>query len=146
MEKTNELNKLLSYIHMGNSIYRIYYEEANNINDLKLVDLIIESQEIFKQHEEKITKLIKNMNEEATNSLTMAGIMGVYKEKMKCFNNSFDIYISAIKSTYMGMISTYKFLNENKDLPNKIIRYIKDIITDYQDILYKLQNDLLEKY
>ena len=33
MEKTNELNKFLSYIHMGNSVYRIYYEEAVNLKD-----------------------------------------------------------------------------------------------------------------
>ena len=29
MEMTNELNKFLSYIHMGNSVYRIYYNESN---------------------------------------------------------------------------------------------------------------------
>ena len=48
MEKSNELNKFLSYIHMGNSIYRIYYEEAKKFNNQRLINLIVEIQEIFK--------------------------------------------------------------------------------------------------
>ena len=139
MEKSNELNKFLSYIHMGNSIYRIYYEEAKKFNNQRLINLIVEIQEIFKKHEEKITNIITSMNEEATNSLTAAGIMGVYKERLKYFENEFIIYISAIKSTYMGMLSSIKFLNENKELSNKIKENIKNVIDDYQLILNKLQ-------
>ena len=85
MEKTNELNKFLSYIHMGNSVYRIYYEESKKINDDSLTKEIVYIQEKFKQHEESITKLINEQGEEATNSLTAAGLMGLYKEKMKVF-------------------------------------------------------------
>ena len=144
MEKTNELNKFLSYIHMGNSIYRIYYEEAKKFNNQRLINLIVEIQEIFKKHEEKITNIITSMNEEATNSLTAAGIMGVYKERLKYFENEFIIYISAIKSTYMGMLSSIKFLNENKELSNKIKENIKNVIDDYQLILNKLQKEVLE--
>ncbi len=33
MEKTNELNKFLSYVHMGTSIYRIYYEHAEKLKN-----------------------------------------------------------------------------------------------------------------
>lgn len=144
MEKSNELNKFLSYIHMGNSIYRIYYEEAKKFNNQRLINLIVEIQEIFKKHEEKITNIITSMNEEATNSLTAAGIMGVYKERLKYFENEFIIYISAIKSTYMGMLSSIKFLNENKELSNKIKENIKNVIDDYQLILNKLQKEVLE--
>lgn len=144
MEKSNELNKFLSYIHMGNSIYRIYYEEAKKFNNQRLINLIVEIQEIFKKHEEKITNIITSMNEEATNSLTAAGIMGVYKERLKYFENEFIIYISAIKSTYMGMLSSIKFLNENKELSNKIKQNIKNVIDDYQLILNKLQKEILE--
>ena len=50
MEKTNELNKLISYIHMGNTIYRIYLEHAEELQDNKLIN------EINKQIEE-----IKNL-------------------------------------------------------------------------------------
>ena len=35
MEKTNELNKFLSYIHMGNSVFRIYHKECENLKDEK---------------------------------------------------------------------------------------------------------------
>ena len=80
MEKTNELNKLLSYIHMGNSIFRIYYEHAEEFHDETLKKQIVLIQEIFKKHEEKVTHLIKENKEEATKSITYAGIMGIYKE------------------------------------------------------------------
>ena len=75
MEKSNELNKFLSYIHMGNSVYRIYYEEAKKIENKELLDEIVHIQEIFKKHEEEVTKLINELGEEATNSLTAAGLM-----------------------------------------------------------------------
>ena len=42
MEKTNELNKFLSYIHMGMSVYRIYHGVAKKLNDNKLSSLIVE--------------------------------------------------------------------------------------------------------
>ena len=80
MEKTNELNKFLSYIHMGNSIYRIYYKEAVSLKNEKLTDLIVSISETFKKHEETITKEIEKYGEKATESLTMAGLIGVYKE------------------------------------------------------------------
>ena len=144
MEKTNELNKFLPYIHMGNSVYRIYYEEAKKINNESLTKEIVHIQEIFKKHEESITKLINELGEEATNSLTAAGLMGLYKEKMKVFENSFDICISAIKTTNMGMISAIKFLEDNNKLPEKVISHIKEVINDYLDILSVLKNYILD--
>jgi len=144
MEKTKELNKFLSYIHMGNSVYRIYYEEAKKINNESLTKEIVHIQEIFKKHEESITKLINELGEEATNSLTAAGLMGLYKEKMKVFENSFDICISAIKTTNMGMISAIKFLEDNNKLPEKVISHIKEVINDYLDILSVLKNYILD--
>ena len=135
MEKTNELNKFLSYIHMGNSVYRIYYEEAVNLKDHELIDEIVKTEEIFKTHEESITRLINEYGEEATNSITAAGLMGIYKEKMKSFDDSFDICISAVKTTNMGMVSAIKFLKENKNLPKKVKNEIKKVIIDYSEII-----------
>ena len=135
MEKTNELNKFLSYIHMGNGVYRIYYEEAVNLKDHELIDEIVKTEEIFKTHEESITRLINEYGEEATNSITAAGLMGIYKEKMKSFDDSFDICISAVKTTNMGMVSAIKFLKENKNLPKKVKNEIKKVITDYSEII-----------
>ena len=145
MEKSNELNKFLSYVHMGTSIFRIYYEEAKEINNNTLVNLIVESEEIFKRHEEKITKLINELGEEATNSLTAAGIMGVYKEKMKVFDDSFSICYSAIKSSNMGRLSALKFLYNNKELPKDVVCVIENVIRDYSSIINKFQEHILNE-
>ena len=45
MEMTNELNKFLSYIHMGTSVYRIYYDESEKFEDESLSSLIKEIME-----------------------------------------------------------------------------------------------------
>lgn len=145
MEKSNELNKFLSYIHMGTTIYRIYYSEAKKFNDEKLINLIVEIEEIFKTHEEKITKQINEMNEEATDSLTAAGIFGVYKERMKVFDSSFSICINAIKSTNMGLLSALKFLKENSKLDSHIKEYVVNVISDYKNIQSKLINYTLSE-
>ena len=144
MEKSNELNKFLSYIHMGTSVYRIYYEQAERFNDNELIKLIVEIEEIFKTHEEKTTKFINELGEEATNSLTAAGIMGVYKEKLKIFEEPFDICTSAIKATNMGLISTIKFLNDNKELPTNTKNLIREVIEDYDKIQSKWINYVLK--
>ena len=138
MEKTNELNKFLSYIHMGTSIYRIYLDNAEKLHADSLISLIKEIQEIFKTHEEKITRLIHEENEKATTSLTAAGILGVYKEKLKIFDSAFTICINALKSTKMGLISAVKFLEDNKELHKEIKDIVINVIEDYQLIEKKL--------
>ena len=138
MEKTNELNKFLSYIHMGTSIFRIYMDNAERLHADSLISLIKEIEEIFKTHEEKITRLIHEENEKATTSLTAAGILGVYKEKLKIFDNAFTICINALKSTNMGLISAIKFLEDNKELHKEIKDIVINVIEDYQTIEKKL--------
>ena len=146
MEKTNELNKFLSYMHMGNTIFRIYLEHAKKLENKKLINLIVEIQEIFKTHEEAIANLIKEFDEKPTDDLTFAGMMGVYKEKLKTFNNSFDICLSATKATNMGMISALRFLDENKELSKGIKEYIIKVIDDYGIIINKFKEFLLQEY
>ena len=109
------------------------------------VDLIVEIEEIFKTHEEKITSLIKDRGEEATNSLTASGLMGLYKEKLKIFDDSFDIMIAAIKSTNMGLLSSMKFLHQNKDLPDDVKKHVINVVKDYSNIITKLTNHSLRK-
>ena len=138
MEKTNELNKFLSYIHMGTSIFRIYMDNAERLHADSLISLIKEIEEIFKTHEEKITRLIHEENEKATTSLTAAGILGVYKEKLKIFDSAFTICINALKSTNMGLISAVKFLEDNKELHKEIKDIVINVIEDYQLIEKKL--------
>ena len=60
MEKTNELNKFLSYIHMGTSVYRLYYDEAEKFEDESLSLLIKEIMEIFKNMKKLLQDLLMN--------------------------------------------------------------------------------------
>ena len=73
-------------------------------------------------------------------------MMGVYKEKLKTFDNAFDICLSAIKATNMGMISALRFLDENKELSKGIKEYIIKVIDDYGIIINKLKEFLLQEY
>lgn len=139
MKKTNELNKLLSYIHMGNSIFRVYGKEALRLNDEKLIKVINDISDLFKSHEEMIIKFIEKENEHATSSISLTGKIGIYKEKIKTYKDSYSICISAIKSVNMGLISTLKFLDENKNLKNTLKRQIIKIIDDYCIIIEKLK-------
>ncbi len=144
MEKTNELNKFLSYIHMGNSVYRIYYEASREIEKEKLTNLIVEIQETFKTHEERIVSLIKDLNEIPTKSLTFSGRMGVCMEKMKSLDTEYSICLNAIKATNMGLISSLKFLRENNKLAPEIKEAMVDVVNDYNKINAKLTNYLIE--
>ena len=54
MEKTNELNKFLSYIHLGTSVYRIYLDNADKLHADSLIILI---NEIVSYCKEKFTGL-----------------------------------------------------------------------------------------
>lgn len=139
MEKTNELNKMLSYIHMGNSIFRVYGKEALRLNDEKLMNMINDVSNLFKSHEEIVSKLIEKENEHTTNSVSFAGRMGIFIEKIKTFKDSYSICLSAIKSVNMGLISTLKFLGENNNLKNPIKRQIIKIIDDYCFIIEKIK-------
>ena len=143
MEKSNELNKFLSYIHMGNSVFRIYHKECENLKDDKLLGVIEEIEEIFKTHEEQVTSMITSMGEKPTESLTAAGVMGVLMEKMKFVDSNFDICINALKSTNMGTISALKFLEENKKLPKKIKNEIIKVIDDYTYVCTKLKDYIM---
>ena len=141
MEKTNELNKFLSYIHMGNSIYRIYYKEAVSLKNEKLTDLIVSISETFKKHEETITKEIEKYGEKATESLTMAGLIGVY--------NIIYIVINQYLLNEIGkinLISSLKFVSENKALPKSTKKLLFKVIDDYVQIIDELKNYLTEKY
>lgn len=146
MEKTNELNKFLSYIHMGNSIFRIYDKQAEKFHDEKLKNLFSEIMETFKTHEESITKLIKDEGEIPTKSVTFAGKFGIYSEKLKVYKNPLAICKSAIKATYKGMLSSLKFLDENKALPEEVETKIINVIDDYGLIANKLKEYTLTQY
>ena len=90
--------------------------------------------------------LLEKYGEKATESLTMAGLIGVYKEKMKNFKDDFVVVTSAIKATNMGLISSLKFVSENKALPKSTKKLLFKVIDDYVQITDELKNYLTEKY
>ena len=145
METYNELNKFLSYIHMGNETFRIYYDKACEINSKRLKDLIVQIQEVFKTHEELITSILKRHNAECSDDLTMVGKMAVLMEKVKVTDEEFDICERAIKAVNMGLISGLKFAYYNKNMESEIKEAIKDVIADYTDITEKINDFILER-
>ena len=145
MEKTNELNKFLSYIHMGNEVFRIYYKEAEKINSSELKQLITEIQEQFKKHEEKVTSLIIKYGYDPVDSLTLSGKMGVIMEQLKVVSDNFCIAIDALKAVHMGDVSALKFIHENKKMDNSVIDDLKKIIDDY-DVLKDKIKEYIFKY
>jgi len=135
MENIYELNKFLSYIHMGNEVFRVFYDKAKMLNDEKLLDLIVKTEETFKTHEEKISKKIKELNVVPTKRLTLSGKIGVACEKMKIMDTPFKVCQNMIKATNMGMLSALKFLHENNNFSSKIKDSVKDVIDDYALII-----------
>ena len=144
MEKTNELNKFLSYVHMGNATFRIYHEKALRLENIKLIELIIQIKETFKVHEETITNLINDQKEEATNSITCAGRLALTMEKMRTYDTDFKICYHAIKATNSGLTSALKFLNENSRLDISIKSKIVKIIEDYNSIIKWLTKYIID--
>ena len=136
----NKLNKFLSYIHMGNDVFRLYYKHAEKIDNQELKELIVEIQEVFKQHEENMTNIIKSKGIDPTDSLTIQGKMGVIMENLKIIDNEFSIALDALKAVNMGEISALKFMYENKKIDESIINDLKIIITDYDKIKTKIKN------
>ena len=138
-----ELNKFLSYIHMGNETFRLYYKAAEDMKNKRLKKLITEIEEVFKRHEETITKLIKSRDCECSDSVTLMGKMALMMEKLKIVDNEFDICERAIKAVNMGMISALKFAYYNNNMDEEIKEVIKDVISDYTDIEEKINDYIL---
>ena len=61
MEKTNELNKFLSYIHMGMSVYRIYHGVAKKLNDDKLSALIVEIEDVVIEEGKDYNSIVEEL-------------------------------------------------------------------------------------
>ena len=144
--KYNRLNKFLSYIHMGNEVFRVYYKHAENVQNKELKRLIVDIQEVFKNHEEKITKLIALKGCSPTDTLTIQGKMGVFMESLKVVDDSFAIALDALKAVNMGEVSALKFLKENQKMDNSIKDDIKKIITDYDEIKTKIKNFIFRHF
>lgn len=138
-----EMNKFLSYIHMGNETFRLYYKAAEDMNNKRLKKLITEIEEVFKRHEETVTKVLKKRTDDCSDSVTLMGKMALVMEKLKIIETEFDICERAIKAVNMGLISGLKFAYYNRDMDEEIKEVIKDVISDYTDIQEKINDYIL---
>ncbi len=138
-----ELNKFLSYIHMGNETLRLYHDAAENMNNKRLKKLITEIEEVFKRHEEAVTNVLKKRTCECTDSVTLMGKMAIVMEKLKIVESEFDICERAIKAVNMGLISGLKFAYYNKNMDDDVLEVIKDVVSDYTDITEKINDYIL---
>ena len=71
--------------------------------------------------------------------------MGVCRTKMKVFENAYDVVIEAYKATHMGLLSSLKFLKENRELPSDVKCRIECVIRDYEKIQNKWINYMLNE-
>lgn len=132
-QKNKALNKFLSYVHMGNNTFRVYYDYAKKIGNQELIDVIVKSMELFKHHEEEFTNII-NQSSDANDSLTQTAKMAICIEKMKPLNTTFDVCYNAIKAVNMGYLSVLKFFYNNQKLGSEILGKIELLIKDYNEI------------
>ncbi len=135
------MNKFLSGIHMGNNVFRIYFEKAEN-EELK--KLFSEISEIFKTHEEKMTSIIEHVGGNPTDELTVFESMSVAMEssKVKLLSNDFRICIASLKAVHMGIIGSIRFLHDNKEMNKNFISRVQSVLDDYRSTDDKIQSFL----
>lgn len=146
MNGLNELNKFLSYIHMGNETFRLYYDKACELNNKELKRLICDIQEVFKTHEELVTGILKKNDFDCSDDVTLIGKMALVMEELKLVNDTFCICERAIKAVNNGLVSGLKMVYYNKDLDEEIKEAMKDVIADYTNILEQINDFVLENY
>lgn len=143
MKKTLKLNKFLSYIHMGNSVYRVFYDKAKEVNSKELLNIICRTEEVFKTHEETISSKVIKQGFTPTKRLTIQAKFAIWMEKMKVMDTPFKLCQSMIKATNMGMLQVIKFLHENKELSHSDKDVVKDIIDDYQKVIKNINSYII---
>lgn len=134
-----EMNKFLKGIHMGGTTFKEYLDKAQS---QKLKDELIKIIESFKKHEEVITKSISDLGGDAADSLGIMGTMGQLFEKVKLITADTDeeVLEHAIKAMDMGIKNANKFIEENKNLDDSLMKEVKGVVKDYDNHLRKLES------
>lgn len=133
-----EINKFLKGIHMGATVFKDYLEKAQSYKFQNELTNIIES---FKRHEKAITKCIEDLGGHAAESVGIMGSMGEFFEKVKLLkaNSDEEVLHHAVKAMEMGIEKGNKFIEENKDLDEKLMKEVKGVVKDYDNHLRKLK-------
>lgn len=143
-EQIRRSNKFLSGIHMGNHIFKEYYNIAH---DDELKDTLLEIIDLFLEHKEKMQKAISDLGGDPTDKLTFLEQIGSFIEKIKIMNvdDDFTICKYAIEAITMGIVGANEVIHQNRDLCDSIKNVIYDIEKDYDNILTKIKV-LMKKY
>ncbi|WP_298836339.1 DUF2383 domain-containing protein [uncultured Clostridium sp.] len=136
-----EMNKFLKGIHMGGATFKDYLGKVKDPELKKELSQIIES---FKRHEDAITNRIEKLGGNATDTLGIIGTMAEVVEKIKLVPASNDVEVckhveAAIK---MGIKQGNKFIEQNKDLDDSLMREVKAVVSDYDIHLRKVQDSM----
>lgn len=133
-----ELNMFLKGIHMGGTTFKDYLEKAQSY---ELKEVLLEIIESFKRHEEAITKRINQMGGDAADSVGIMGMMGEFFEKVKLIpvDSDKEVIEHAVKAMEMGIKNGNKFIDENQNLEESLMKEVKGVVDDYDNHLRKLQ-------
>lgn len=134
-----EMNKFLKGIHMGGTAFKDYLDKAQS-TELKAT--LVEIIESFKRHEKAITKRINKMGGDAADSVGIMGMMGEFFEKIKLIpvDSDKEVIERAIKAMDMGIKNANKFIDENGNLEESLMKEVKAVADDYDNHLRKLQS------
>lgn len=138
-----EMNKFLKGIHMGGTTFKDYLEKAQSY---ELKEALLEIIESFKRHEEAITKRINQMGGDAADSVGIMGMMGEFFEKVKLIpvDSDKEVIEHAVKAMEMGIKNGNKFIEENQNLEESLMKEVKGVVDDYDNHLRKLQSIKIE--
>jgi len=133
-----EMNKFLKGIHMGGTTFKDYLRKAKTPEVKNELVEIIES---FKRHEEAITNRIEKLGANAADTLGIMGTMADFFEKIKLVSVNTDLEVCehAVAAMEMGIKQGEKFIEENKDLDESLMKEVEAVVKDYDNHLRKVQ-------
>lgn len=139
----DDLNKFLESIHMGSKITRIYKDKTTNN---EVTEMLNEVLDIFKKHEKNVSKQILKHKVKPNEALSKSKEMVVWMEKLKSFDENFDIGIETLKAINMGTSKGLEFIYEHNDYDQECTDILKDVIKDYSFLYDKVTNYITDKY
>lgn len=139
-----EMNKFLKGIHMGGTTFKDYLDKAEDTELKNELTNIIES---FKRHEEAITNRIEQLGGDPADTLGVMGTMADFFEKIKLVpvNSDLEVCERAIKAIEMGMEQGDKFIEENDNLEQSLMKEVEGVVKDYNNHLLKMRK-MINRY
>ena len=139
-ELLKELKKFLKGIHMGANTFRVYQEKAKNKN---LKDEITHSIDIFRNQDEKISSIIKQLGGKPPTSLSLSEEMASIMEKIKdiFIDDDKEVLNRTIRAIDMGIEGGSNLINsyKNEDLDKSILQDLTHMVSQYMDIKNKFE-------